>query len=117
HHEHTALGNVAGGHQHLAVRRVVDAQLDLERGALVLSLVVHASPVCAAGLSDGNGNQPPHQYHFFSPCGRFLKRFMLHMYWLGATRTCFSMPAFSAATAASISSPYSASGSSSITTR
>ena len=83
-HEHTALGDVAGGHQHLAVRGMIDAQLDLQRGALVLALVVHACPVSwGESCSDGNSYRARHQYHFFSPSGRFLKRFMLHRYWLG----------------------------------
>ncbi len=37
------------------------------------------------GLPRGGDRAP--QYQRGSPSGRFLKRFMLHMYWLGQRRT------------------------------
>jgi hypothetical protein len=42
-----------------------------------------------AGLSRERGAKRPQksQYQRGSPAGRFLKRFMLHMYWLGYSRT------------------------------
>lgn len=40
-----------------------------------------------ACLQMGREAPPKSQYQRGSPAGRFLKRFMLHMYWLGYSRT------------------------------
>ena len=71
---------------------------------------------CLANKLAPTGIRLSNQYQRASPAGRFLKRFIVHIYWLGYARTYFSTTWLMAAAEVSVSVLYMASGAASRTT-